>query len=472
MKGRTHERVRNKKVHAMTNETNSPAQPGKGEVAMNRFLRSFAFMVLVLFWMISPVAGQGLPSIPPEEVGFSPERLERIDALLQRSIEEGEIAGGTALIARHGKVAYFRTFGMADREAKKPIRQDTLFRIASMTKPITSVAVMMLYEEGRFLLSDPVSRFLPEFKNQNVLVADSGAGGTSAPLTTTSAKREITIRDLLVHTSGLTYHWDERLGGMYRKADITHGLIQDSSAVREKMKQLAGIPLLHHPGEAWTYGLSIDVLGALVEVVAGMPLDEFFAKRIFIPLKMEDTHFFPPDGKVGRLAAVYRPGSGGSIERIPEGPIETDMGEFVFSVDYPYKGPKRYFSGGGGLCSTISDYARFCQMLLNGGELDGVRLLGRKTVELMIADHAGALMQGTGQPNGTGFGLGFSMVRDIGAFGEAASVGTYGWGGFFNTRFWIDPTEDLIVLFMTQKYPFGTPVGDKLLVLVYQTIVD
>ncbi len=434
---------------------------------MNSLIRSLAFISLFFFRISYPVSGQGLPTTTPEEVGLSPERLERIDALQQRSIEEGEIAGGAALIARRGKVAYFRTFGMADREAKKPISKDTIFRIASMTKPITSVAVMMLYEEGRFLLSDPVSLYIPEFKNQKVLVADSLKDGASVPLATVPAKREIQIRDLLAHTSGLTYQWDEHLGGIYREAGITHGLLQDSSTVGEKMKKLAGLPLLHHPGEAWTYGLSIDVLGYLVEVVADMPLDEFFATRIFKPLKMEDTHFFLPDEKVNRLAAGYRPAVNGGIERIPEGPIETDRSTFVFSVDYPYKGPKSYFSGGGGLCSTISDYARFCQMLLNGGELDGVRLLSRKTVELMTADHAGALM-----PGGAGFGLGFSVVRDTGAFGELASVGTYSWGGFFYTRFWIDPAEELVVLFMAQKHPYGTTVGDKFRVLAYQAIVN
>lgn len=434
---------------------------------MNRLIRPLAFVSLLFFWISYPVSGQGLPATTPEEVGLSPERLERIDALIQRSIGEGEIAGSAALIARRGKVAYFKTFGMADSEAKKPMSKGTIFRIASMTKPITSVAVMMLYEEGRFLLSDPVSLYIPEFKNQKVLVADSSKGGTLASIAIVPAKREITIHDLLTHTSGIVYHWDEHLGGIYRETGVAHGLLQTNSTVGENIKKLASLPLLHQPGENWTYGLSIDVLGYLVEVVAGMPLDEFFATRIFKPLKMEDTHFFLPDEKVSRLAAVYRPAANGGIERIPAGPMETDMGAFVFSVDYPYNGPKSYFSGGAGLCSTISDYARFCQMLLNGGELDGVRLLSRKTVELMTADHAGALM-----PGGAGFGLGFSVVRDIGAFGEAASVGTYGWDGIFNTLFRIDPAEELIVLFMTQKYPFGTAVKDKFRVLAYQAIVN
>jgi CubicO group peptidase (beta-lactamase class C family) len=335
-----------------------------------------------------------------------------------------------------------------------------------MTKAITSVAVMMLYEEGHFLLGDPVSKYIREFRKPRTLLPDSLQHDHSDTLQTEPAKREIKIRDLLTHKSGLTYQWNKRLGLVYKEAGITHGLLQDESTIGEKMRRLAGLPLLFHPGDKHHYGLSIDVLGHLVEVTSGMTLDEFFQKRVFGPLKMKDTHFFPPKGKLDRLAAVYRPGKDGGIERAPEGPIK-GPGSFVYSIDYPYKGPKHYFSGGGGLCSTVADYARFCQMLLNGGHLDGIRLLSRKTVELMTTDHVKELRKDGG------FGLGFLVTRDLAESGEIGSLGAYGWGGFFYTRFVIDPEEELVTIFMSQKYPTGgTRLADRFRALAYQAIID
>jgi CubicO group peptidase (beta-lactamase class C family) len=432
---------------------------------MNRRLYALWIFSLSLLCLATSVLAQGLPIVKPEEVGLSSERLGRIAAVMQKALDENEIAGAVTLIARKGKVAHLGTFGLMDIEAKKPMHKDTIFRIASMTKPITSVAVMMLYEEGHFLLNDPVSKYIPEFKNPQVLVLPSSEDTTSAPYTTVPAKREITIRDLLTHTSGLTYPWNKHLGKLYKEAEITGGLLQDDSTIGEKMKKLASLPLLHHPGEAVTYGFSTDVLGYLVEVVSGMPLDEFFRTRIFEPLKMKDAHFFLPKEKVRRLATVYRPVEEGGIEPIPEEPIE--QGSLIYSVDYPYNGPRSYFSGGGGLCSTISDYARLCQMLLNGGELDGVRLLSRKTIELMTVDHVGDLWKNFG------IGLGFGITQDLAEAGQVGSVGAYGWGGFFYTTFGIDPKEQMICIFMSQKYPDGgTTVGTKVGVLAYQAIID
>jgi CubicO group peptidase (beta-lactamase class C family) len=415
--------------------------------------------VLAALAAIAPA--QSLSVIDPEEVGLSSERLRRIEQVVGEQVAAREIAGAVTLVARRGGIAHFKAHGMSDVEAKRPMRTDTLFRIASMTKPITSVAVMMLYEEGRFLLTDPVSLYLPEFKEMKVLPPEGSPGAAPAP-----AKRPITIRHLLTHTSGLTYHWNRRLGPALKQAGITHGLIQDEGTLREKMKILATLPLLFHPGERFEYGLSTDVLGCLVEAVSGMSLDEFFRRRIFEPLGMDDTHFFLPEEKVSRLAAVYRRGEGSPIERLPEGPVTEEAGT-VYSASYPYQGPKRYFSGGGGLVSTAGDYARFAQMLLNGGELDGVRLLSPKSVELMTMNHVGGL------DVDFGFGLGFGVTRDERDLRELGSVGRYGWGGFFYTDFFVDPQEELIGVFMAQLHPSGgLRLHEKFRVLATQAIIE
>ena len=279
------------------------------------------------------------------------------------------------------------------------------------------------------------------------------------------ATRQITIWNLLTHTSGLTYHWNERLGPKYNDAGITHGLLQDESTLAEKMKVLATIPLLHQPGDRVEYGLSIDVLGYLVEVVSGMPLDQFFSERIFKPLGMTDTHFFIPEAKRERIATVYERTGDGPIMRKSQEP--TVDGLVIYSTDYPYNGPRTYFSGGAGLVSTASDYARFAQMMLNGGKLDGVRLLSRKTVEFMTTD------QLTRMDVNYGFGLGFSIVRDESDLWEIGSVGTYSGGGFFFTSFFIDPQEQMIGILMCQLHPTGgLDLGGRIRTLCYQAITD
>ena len=423
----------------------------------DRILAHISFLLMLTLSAFS----HELPMVEPEAVGLSTERLSRIDKVMEAYVEQQKIAGGVTLIARHGKIAHLGTYGMMDVEAGKPMTPDTIFRIASMTKPITSVAVMMLYEEGHFRLHEPVSKFIPAFKEMHVLPPED-AEDSASPV---PATQQITIWNLLTHTSGLTYHWNERLGPQYNDAGITHGLLQDESTLAEKMKVLATIPLLHQPGARVEYGLSIDVLGHLVEVVSGMPLNQFFSQRIFKPLGMTDTHFFIPEAKRERLATVYERTGDGPIMRKPQEP--TVNGSLIYSTDYPYNGPKTYFSGGAGLVSTASDYARFAQMMLNGGELDGVRLLSRKTVELMTTDRLAKM------DVNYGFGFGFGVLRNESDLWDIGSVGAYSGGGFFFTSFFIDPQEQMLGIFMCQLHPTGgLDLGDRIRILSYQAIAD
>ena len=420
-------------------------------------------LVHILFLLVLTVSAfsHDLPMVEPEAVGLSTERISRIDKVMETHVAQQKIAGGVTLLARHGKIAHLGVYGMMDVEAEKPMTPDTIFRIASMTKPITSVAVMMLYEEGHFRLNEPVSKYIPAFKEMHVMPPES-AEDSAQPV---PATRQITIWNLLTHTSGLTYQWNERLGPQYAAADITHGLLQDESTLDKKMKVLATIPLLHQPGAEFEYGLSIDLLGYLVEVVSGMSLNEFFSERIFKPIGMNDTHFFIPEAKRERLATVYERTKDGPITR--KSPEPTVEGSLTYSTDYPYKGPRAYFSGGGGLVSTAPDYVRFAQMMLNGGKFNGVRLLSRKTVELMT------LNQLANMDVDFGFGLGFSVVRDESDLNEVGSVGRFGWSGFFFTSFFIDPQEQMIGIFMCQLHPSGDlDLGEKIRILSYQAIAD
>jgi CubicO group peptidase (beta-lactamase class C family) len=417
--------------------------------------------VLLGFLFFSAVAfAQELPAAKPEAVGLSSERLERISSVVQHEIDDKRIAGAVTLVVRRGKVAWFKSEGMADREAGKTMPTDALFRICSMTKPITSVAVMMLYEEGKFLLEDPVSKYLPEFKNAKVLVKPAKGEPYTVP-----AKDEITIRDLLRHTSGITYQWNEDLGPMYEKANVASGLLQYDGTIADSVKNLAALPLLFNPGDRFEYSLGVDVLGRLVEVVSGKPLDEFFRTRIFEPLGMKDTYFYPPESKVGRLATAYTYYPEKGLNRFPDTPIRE--GPFVYSADYPVRGPKKLFSGGAGLVSTAMDYARFCQMMLDEGKVGNTRLLSRKSVELMTHDELGKI--GPDQ----GFGLGFGIEGIKTPLSELGTPGAYSWGGFFYTAFSIDPKEQMIVVFMAQLHPTGDLTLDRQVhELAYQAIND
>ena len=402
----------------------------------------------------------------PEDVGLSSERLERIASAIQKSIDDGRIAGGVSLVARHGKIAYLKAVGMADRDAKKPMQTDSIFRMCSMSKPLTSVAVMMLYEEGRFTLNQPLSDFLPEFKNMKVLDPPWPQDKTSPPGALVDAKRPITIFHLLTHTSGLTYG-GARLSKAYRDAGVTTGLVQQEGTIAEGVKKMASVPLLFQPGDVWEYSLADDVLGRLVEVVSGMPFDKFLEERLFKPLGMKDTCFFLPEEKVARLATAYTYYPEKGLQPILYGQVVKE-GEFDagYSADYPYRGPRTYFSGGAGLCSTAEDYYRFCQMMLNGGELNGVRIISRKSVELMSQNH----VQGK---RDDGYGLGFGDISEPKQLTELGSVGAYHWGGFYYTTFVIDPKEDLIAIFMGQLHPTGgLNLDSKAIRLAYQAIKD
>jgi CubicO group peptidase (beta-lactamase class C family) len=304
--------------------------------------------------LASVVSAQELPKASPESVGLSRERLDRITAVMQGHVDDGRLAGAVALVARKGRVAYLQSVGMQDREKGVEMNPGTIFRIASMSKAITSVAAMMLYEEGRFQLKDPVSKFIPEFEDLKLLA--SAGDGSARGLCGCGDASDHNPPPADAHL-GLTYHWDARVGAIYAEAGITHGLIQDGDLLAEDMAKLARLPLVHQPGEAFTYSLSTDVLGRVVEVAGGMPFDEFLRKRVFEPLRMNDTAFRLPAGKVSRLAAVYGPDSDGELRRLPDEAIGD--GDMRISVSYPYEGTHRYCSGGGGLCSTVPDYTRF-----------------------------------------------------------------------------------------------------------------
>jgi CubicO group peptidase (beta-lactamase class C family) len=416
-------------------------------------------LVIILLAALSTSAQQ-LPTAKPESVGLSSERLERITTLVQHGIDEKRIAGAVTLVARRGHIAWLKAQGMQDREASKPMPTDALFRICSMSKAITSVAVMMLYEEGDFLLDDPVSKYIPEFKNPKVLVKPA-----SGPSYTIPAKREITIRNLLTHTSGMTYPWNDDLGQMYKDAKVSDGLSQYDGTIGDSVKRLAGLPLLFNPGERFEYSLGVDVLGYLVEVISGQTFNDFLHTRVFEPLGMHDTYFYPPEDKLNRLATAYTWYPGKGLARFPDTPIVE--GPFSYSADYPSRGPKKLYSGGAGLCSTAEDYARFCQLMLDGGKVGNKRLLSRKSVELMTHDQLGKI------DGNQAFGLGFGILGVKGPLAELGSPGEYNWGGFFYTSFSIDPTEQMITVFMAQVHPdSGRNLEGLFHTLAYQAIID
>jgi CubicO group peptidase (beta-lactamase class C family) len=411
--------------------------------------------LLALLLVAPAVLAQDLPrAARPEEVGLSSARLDTLRQVLRDHVAQKHIAGAVGLIARNGKVAFLDAVGMADSEAGTPMAPETIFRIASMTKPITSLAVMMLYEDGRFLLSDPVSRFLPEFKSPKVAVRSNRASPLEPAWAVVPARREITIKDLLTHTSGITYQFWGRpyFADLYKKAGVSDGLASAGGTMADNLKKLAALPLTNQPGDAYEYGLNTDVLGHVVEVVSGMTLDRFLQQRIFQPLAMKDTYFFLPEDKLPRLAAVYMAADGAGLRRLGDETV-TEGDYIAYSTIFQSRGPRTFLSGGAGLVSTASDYARFCQMLLNGGALDGVRLVSPKTVELMRTNHLGDLAMWLGGP-GTGFGLGFGVITDIGRSAQIGYPGTYYWGGFFSTDFWIDPQEKLIGILLTQTRPY------------------
>jgi CubicO group peptidase (beta-lactamase class C family) len=376
-----------------------------------------------------------------------PELIERI----QEQVDRKAIAGAVVLVLHRGQPVCFEALGMADAEARTPMTRDTIFRIASMTKPITSVAAMMLVEDGELRFDDPVSKYLPEFKDMTVLVPTTG--DSDKPYRLVKADRAVTIQHLLTHTSGITYRMSNRphLGLLYTDAGISDGMVETAGTVGTNVSRLAKLPLLHQPGTAWEYGLSIDVLGRVVEVASGKTLDEFFHTRIFEPLRMRDTGFVVPKNKRSRLAALYTPDDRKMIRRVGESPVT--VGSTTFSATFSTADDSRYQSGGVGLASTAGDYGRFLQMLLNHGELDGQRLLKAESVDHMTRNQIGELKNAF-PIHGDGFGYGFGVVTGREKPASPASKDSYSWGGIFNTFFWVDPNEELIGLILTQLYPF------------------
>ena len=407
--------------------------------------------------------------VTPEQVGMSLRRLNRIDNHMQGYIDRKEAAGALALIARNGKVAYFKKWGHQNRESEIPMADDTIFRIYSMSKPITSVAVMMLMEEGHFFLNDPIAKYMPEFAEMEVQTETTDAETGEVKTETKSATRPITVRDLLRHTAGFTYgvFGNTKVDQQYRQA----GILTVSTSLEDTVNKLADIPLRFEPGTKFHYSVSVDVAGRLVEVVSGQTLDEFVKARICDPLGMTDTGFRVPANDRNRFAILYTPKGTqtGSREAFLTAPRSKEIVPMPVSADRgDFDEKTMFFSGGGGMVSTASDYLKFCQMMLNGGELNGHRILSRKTVELMTADH----LHGIGYTKGEAFGLGFGIVKDIGQTGKLGSPGTYSWGGAAGTKFWIDPVENLIGVFMVQSLPHQTQMGEDFRQLAYQAIAD
>jgi CubicO group peptidase (beta-lactamase class C family) len=414
---------------------------------------------LVLLLLASFGFAQSLVPGNPKENGFSLDRLTRIDQLCNDYVSKNYIPGAVVLIVRNGKIVYHKAYGYSDAETKTQLKKDDIFRIASQTKAITSLAVMMLFEEGKLLLDDPISKYIPEFKNPKVL---SSLNWGDTTYSTVPAKGEITIRQLLTHTSGLDYAeiGSQDFKAIYAKSKIPSGIGMHSAnqLLADKIKLLGALPLKHNPGEQFTYGLNTDVLGYVVEVLSGQSLDQFFKTRIFQPLGINDTYFYLPAEKQSRLVTLHQAKNGEQKKLV----IPAGKG---LNPNYPNTAGT-YFSGGAGLSSTVEDYAKFLQLFVNKGEYNGVRLLSRKTVELMLTNQTQA-------PITTQFGLGFGLETPANDYQSIYSSGSFSWGGAFNTTYWADPKEKLIGLIYTNMYASNTyQISDKFKVLTYQAIID
>jgi CubicO group peptidase (beta-lactamase class C family) len=430
---------------------------------MKKLLLAFASFVLSIACFSQSTGAAStkiIKEVAPAAAGFSAERLARIDKVLQEYVDKKFLAGGSAIVVHNGSIVYYKAFGYDDIDTKKAEKKDAIFRIASQTKAITSVAVMMLYEQGKFLLDDAVSRYIPEFKDQKVLDKFNEKDTT---WTTVPAKREVTIRDLLTHTSGIAYAQigSKESNAIYYKNGIVGGIGVDKIVLGDKMRKLGSMPLFHQPGEKWTYGLNTDLLGYLVEVVSGMSLADFFRKNIFEPIGMKDTYFYLPKDKYSRLATLYTEDSTTHVKKMDE---YMELNGKVYR-DYPAM-EGTYYSGGGGLSSTAYDYAVFMQMLLNGGEYNGKRILSRNSVRLMTQNQVGDLGLGDNK-----FGLGFGIVTEKGSSQTPASIGTFDWGGMFSSSYWIDPKEKITAQLFLNQFPNSHgEIHNKFKVLVYQAL--
>ena len=441
-------------------------------------MKTCLFLVVVCGILVAADT-KDIMSVEPETVGLSSQRLTNIDKLINKHVDENKMTGAVVLIARHGKIAYFKATGNADTD--KPMKKDSIMRVMSMSKPITSVATMLLYEQGKFLLSDPVSKYIPEFKNQKVLVPLPE--GSPYPYKLVPVKREVTVRDLLAHTSGIMYigiaalypeQGRQDLIDLYKEADVNDGYCRTNEEIGDMVKRLARLPLSRQPGERWEYGLNTDILGYFVEVISGVKFDKYVNDNIFKPLKMNDSYFNVPKEKTSRVARVFKSDWKGSLVRTTDDEVLV-QGELIMCPNDGYKTSGTYLSGGGGVLSTAYDYFRFSQMLLNGGTLDGTRLLSRKTVELMTAtNHIGKHDAGFLHDAGWKFGLGFAIQQDRGHDVDAGDIGAFEWAGLYSTRFSVDPKEEKVTIMLSQTTPFGHhfDLWDKLLVLSGSAIAD
>lgn len=434
---------------------------------MNRFVITL-FTLLAFFIRTNPGYAQSkvLTQAAPAAGGFSATRLARLDSGMSDWVKKNWVNGSVALIARHGKIVYYKAYGYNDADTKAPLDKTGIFRIASQTKAITTVAVMMLWEEGKFALDDPVSKFIPSFAHEKVLDSFNARDTT---YTTVPAKRPVTIRDLLTHTSGIGYPaiGTAEENAIYAKNQVTGGVGVKDQTLSDAMTRLGSLPLFFQPGEKWMYGLNMDVLGYLVEKWSGMTLEDFFTRKIFKPLGMKDTYFNLPKEKGSRLVNFFDQDSTGVIKKQDK----TFSG--LLDMNFPLQ-KTGYFSGGGGLCSTIYDYAIFLQMLLNGGEYNGVRLLSHNTVRLMTINQIGDLSPNIGEnASSNKFGFGFFIISENGSRLTPSQAGTYSWGGVFSTSYFVDPKEDMIVLLYQQMW--GPHIGEAdrtFKPLVYQAIND
>jgi CubicO group peptidase (beta-lactamase class C family) len=424
-------------------------------------------LLLLCFTLLIALAPVARAEAPPaaDTVGVSAERLQRLRAGMQRYVDEGRVSGIVVYVARAGRVVAHEAFGKSDLEAGRAMAKDSIFRIASQTKALTSVAAMMLVEEGRLGLGDPVAKYIPAFGKTTVAVAAPAGTVADSPVSNVAAKRPITIRDLLTHTAGIGYG-EGVAAAQWKAAKIQGWYFADrNEPVGAVVDRMAALPMDAQPGEKYVYGYNTDILGVVVEKVSGQTLAEFLQKRVSGPLGMADTQFYLPPAQKDRLTTVYGVSKdGGKIERAPNG--KDGQGDYV-------EGPRVAFSGGAGLLSTARDYGRFLQMMLNGGELDGVRVLSPKTIELMTVNHVGTLFAERGPADaGKGFGLGFDVVLDLGKTGSYGSLGAFGWGGAYHTNYWVDPQEKLVAVIMTQLLPAtGSDLHNRFRTLVYQSIV-
>lgn len=421
----------------------------------SRYIRRTTLLFALLIF-VSVLRAQEFPVGKPEDLGFSSERLQRLTNVFQAYADDKKMAGSVVLVMRHGKVAYFNSFGKRDIEANAAMQNDAIFRIASQTKALVSVGIMILQEEGKLLISDPVGKYIPEFNETTVAEPREGGG-----YNVIKAKRQITLRDLLTHSAGIGYGYG-LAADKWKEANIQGWYFADrDELVGATIARMAKLPMEAHPGEKFVYGYNTDILGVVIEKASGKSLDEFITSRILTPLGMKDTHFYLPQNKVNRLAAVYGAYANKPLERSPDSGGMSGQGLYV-------SGPRKSFSGGAGLLSTATDYAKFLQMMLNKGTFQGVRILAPSTVELMTSNHLGKIPYNAGQ----GFGLGFSVCTNLGERGTPGSEGEFGWGGAYGSTYWVDPKEDLVVVYFKQLTPTNN-VDDqsKLRTLIYQAIV-